>query len=119
MQSIPITLAAPEMVLAKPIRASDNPSAMTICGKGVKLTESLIDRLREMGFQSITVEGHPVKMDGEATLDDMLAALDKRFRRVKDDPIMMKLKEIYRKQIKQSMENGGGENGSGENSSRK
>jgi hypothetical protein len=103
MQKIPISLAATGMVLAKEIKSSDDPASMTICGKGIKLTESLIDRLRQMGIQSLTVEGHPIAIDGEASLDEMLAALDKRFRRVANDPLMMKVKELYRKHILRSM----------------
>ena len=103
MQNIPITLAAAGMVVAKEIKSSDDPSSMTICGKGIKLSESLIDRLRQMGIQSITVEGRPVKMDGETSVEDMLAALEKRFGRVSDDPLMMKIKEMYRNHILRSM----------------
>ncbi len=103
MQKIPITQAVPGMVLAQEIKNSDNPSGMTICGKGVKLTESLISRLTQMGVQSVSVEGHPVKVEGDATLEDMLAKLDKRFSRVEDDDLMKKVKEMYRKQIFRSM----------------
>lgn len=108
MQNIPITLAAEGMVLAKEIKSSDDPSSMTICGKGVKLTESLINRLQSMGIQSVTVEGHPVKMPGEATLDEMLAGLDQRFSRVETDARMMKVKAIYQRMIKKSMEGADG-----------
>jgi hypothetical protein len=103
MQNIPIKLAAPGMVLAKEIKNPDESSSMPVCGKGVKLTLSLIDRLRNMGIQSVIVEGHPVTLEGEATLEQMLKALDMRFSRVQDDPLMMKLKEIYRKQLLRSM----------------
>jgi hypothetical protein len=99
MQNIPISLAAAGMVVDREIKASEDPSSMTICGKGVKLTESLIDRLRQMGIQSVTVEGHPIKIEGETSLAEMLVSLDKRFNRVADDPLMMKVKEIYRKRI--------------------
>jgi hypothetical protein len=103
MQKIPITQAVPGMVLAQEIKNSDNPSSMTICGKGVKLTDSLISRLTQMGVQSVSVEGHPVKEEGDATLEEMLEKLDKRFSRVEDDDLMKKVKEIYRKQIFRSM----------------
>lgn len=103
MQKIPITLAAPGMVLAQEIKNADNPSSMPICGKGVKLTESLIDRLKQMGVQAVSVEGHPVKIEGETTVEQMLAALDTRFSRVADDALMMKVKDIYKKQILRSM----------------
>jgi len=103
MQNIPITLAKAGMVVAKEIKTSDDPASMTICGKGIKLTDSLINRLEQMGIQSVTVEGHPVKMEGESSVEEMLAALDHRFRRVGDDPLMMKVKAIYQNHIRRSM----------------
>jgi len=108
MQKIPITLAAPGMVLAKDVKNSDDPSSMTLCGKGVTLTESLIGRLRQKDIQSVTVEGHPVHEEGEATLEEMLAALDLRFSRVADDELMKKIKALYRDQIQRSMGETGG-----------
>jgi hypothetical protein len=103
MQTISISLAAPGMVLAREIRSSNEPNGRVLCGKGVTLTESLISRVRQMGIESVSVEGHPIKMEGERTAADMLAALDQRFCRVTDDPLMMRLKEIYRRQILRSM----------------
>jgi hypothetical protein len=91
------------MVLAKDVRADDNPSSPPICGKGVSLTGSLIGRLTQMGVQSVIVEGHPVTLEGEASLEEMLAVLDKRFVKVQDDPLMMTLKEICRRNLIRSM----------------
>ena len=103
MQNIPLSLAAAGMIVAKEIKSSDDPASLTVCGKGVKLSESLIDRLKHLGIQAITVEGHPVTVEGESTLEEMLTALDRRFRRVEDDPLMMKLKAIYQKHLQRSM----------------
>lgn len=108
MQNIPLTLAKAGMVVAKEIKASDDPAGMTICGKGVKLTDSLINRLEQMGIQSVNVEGHPVKMEGESSVEEMLAALEHRFRRAGDDPLMLTIKGIYQKQIRRSMGDAGG-----------
>lgn len=103
MQKIPITLAQPGMILGQDIKSSEDPSAMTICGKGMQLKESLLARLRDMGIQTLTVEGHPVKMDGEASLEEMLASLDIRFSRVSNDPLMLKVRDMYRRHIQRSM----------------
>ena len=103
MQKIPLAQAAPGMVLARDILNNDNPSSMPICGKGVKLSESLIARLQQMGVQSISVEGRPVKIEGEATAEQLLEALDQRFVRVEKDPLMLRVKELYRKQILTAM----------------
>jgi len=86
------------MVLAREIKNPENPDGPPVCGKGVALTESLIERLGQKGIASVTVEGHPVRIEGEKTLDEMLAAIDRRFRKVEGDPVMMKLREIYRQQ---------------------
>jgi hypothetical protein len=103
MQKIPISLAAPGMVLAADIRSSGEAGGRILCGRGVSLTDSLIGRLRQMGIESVAVEGRPVKMEGELTIDDMLTALNRRFSRVADDPLMMKIKDMYRRQIERSM----------------
>ncbi len=103
MQNIPITLARPGMVLSREIKSSEDPSSMTVCGKGVRLTEQLISRLEQLGIRTVTVEGHPVVVEGEPTLEQMLADLDARFSRVTDDPLMMKVKELYRRQIERAM----------------
>jgi len=103
VQKIPLTSAKPGMVLAKDVMRSDQASPVPICGKGTPLTDPLIERLKRMGIQSIIVEGHPVFMGGESTLEEQLEKLDKRFRQVVDDPLMMKVKEIYRKHIIRSM----------------
>ncbi len=108
MQNIPISLATSGMILAKQIQSSDDPASMTICGKGITLTESMIAHLQRMGIQSVTVEGHPINVEGEATLEQMLAALESRFRRVEGDPLMMRMKEMYRKQTLRSMGEPGG-----------
>lgn len=104
MQTIPFNLALPGMVLARDIKNEESPDSPIICGKGMVLTESLIRRLTQMGIQAIAVEGHPVTMDGEKPLDEMLADLDKRFRRVEGNPLMTGLKEIYRRNIIKSMQ---------------
>lgn len=103
MQKIPITLAAAGMVLSKEILNADNPGSMPICGKGIKLTDSLIERLKQMGVQSVVVEGHPVSLEGEINLEQMLASLDRRFRRVEQDELMRTVKDIYRRHIMKTM----------------
>ncbi len=99
MQTIPIAKAEAEMVLAKEVRRLDNPDGPPLCGAGVVLTLSLIIRLRDMGIQSLTVEGHPVWLEGDLTLEEQLAALDRRFKKVASNPRMLTLKNIYRAQI--------------------
>lgn len=96
MQRIPIMLALPGMTLARNICREDGAAGPPICGKGVTLTVSLIERLKRMGVQTITVEGHPVRMEDDKAPEELLEDLDRRFRKAADDPLTGNLKEIYR-----------------------
>lgn len=87
------------MVIAKDVMRPDNPEGFPVCGKGTILSDSLIERLKQIGVQSITVEGHPVKMEGEVTTEERLAALEKRFRKIAADPIMTLVKEKFQTHI--------------------
>jgi len=103
MQTIPFSFAAPGMELAKDIKNPDSPDGPPICGKGVVLTEVLLSRLRQKGVQALTVIGRPVKIEGDKSLEELLALLDQRFRRVAKNPLMAHLKEIYRQNLIRSM----------------
>lgn len=96
MQKIPFSLAQPGMILARDVIRVDNPNGPPICGKGLVLTEPLIERLANLDVQSITVQGHPLNIDGDKTLEEDLEDLERRFRFVSDDPLAEKLKNIYR-----------------------
>ncbi len=104
MQRIPIALSQPGMILAKDVVRPDNPSGPPLCGKGVELTAPLLMRLQNMGVQSLIVEGHPLWLAGDKTLDELLADLDHRFCKVADRPRMLTIKNIYRTCIIKSME---------------
>jgi hypothetical protein len=108
MQKIPLLLAEPDMVLARDILRDDNASGPPICGRGVTLTDALIERLKRMDVQTITVEGHPVRMDGDRSPEDILLALDTRFRKFENDPLTNKLKKIYRAHYMKSFGDQGG-----------
>ena len=103
MQKIPLMLAAPGMVLARDVFRNDSPSGMPICGKETVLTDSLIARLEQLDVQSVYVDGHPVWQEGERTLEDMLHELDRRFEKVRQDPLTGKLYEIHVCYLKRSM----------------
>ncbi|MEW6220166.1 MAG: hypothetical protein AB1634_11625 [Thermodesulfobacteriota bacterium] len=96
MQQIPLAAAAPGMVLARAVLVSGD---RVLCGKGTQLTEAIIDRLRHLEIGSITVEGHPLGVEGEKTLEEQLADLDERFSRVQDIPPLMYLKMKIRERL--------------------
>lgn len=103
MQTLPIALAEAEMVLARDVMRVDALDGPPLCGKGVVLTVPLIVRLRNMGVQSITVEGRPVPMAGDMNLSELLAALEFRFSRVAGNERMDYLKGLFREQIQREM----------------
>lgn len=103
MQHIPIHVATEGMILAKEVPRPENPAGAPICGKGIQLTSSLIDRLKNMGVQHLCVEGHPVWQEGDKTLEEQLADLHHRFRKVDADPLMSRIKGLFMAQIMKSM----------------
>ena len=90
MQRILIAQADPGMILAKEIL---NPDGMVLCGAGTELSEALVERLINMDVVDITVEGHPVNVEGEKTLQEELHEIDLRFQRVEDIAPLMYLKK--------------------------
>ena len=108
MQKIPIMLAVADMVLARDVFRGDAQSGMPICGKGTVLSAALIARLENLDIQSLYVEGHPVWDEGDRSLDDVLRDLDKRFEKVADDSLTMKLHDIYKAYLIKSMGDDGG-----------
>ena len=92
MQKIPLKKAKAGMKLAKPV---ENDRGMTLCGAGTELTDETIDRLVRMEVKRITVEGHPIDTGQEQkSLDQLLKELDGRFKKVADDPLMKKIKNM-------------------------
>lgn len=89
MQQILSMQAAEGMVLAKDVLTSDG---RILCGKGTALTLPIIERIKKMDISWITVEGHPVRMEGEKSLEQELRDIEKRFLRVKHIPPLMYIK---------------------------
>ena len=91
MQKVPIALASPGMVLAKPIM---NDKGMPLCAEGTELTEMLIDRLRAMNIPALTVKGHPLGGASQAkTVDERVGEIEERFARVQGDLLMDMLRK--------------------------
>ena len=90
MQQILSMQAAEGMVLAKEV---ETPDGRVLCGKGTALSPSIIARILKMDISHITVEGHPVAVEGEKTLEQELRDIEKRFSRVKHVPPLMFIKK--------------------------
>ena len=91
MQQILLDLATPGMQLAKDVKDSEG---RTLCGKGTILNESILSRLKKMEIIKLTVEGHPLNLGDEITLEEEIGKIEKRFSRVKRIPPLMTLKRI-------------------------
>jgi len=90
MQQILSMQAADGMVLAKDV---ETPEGRILCGKGTVLNASIIGRILKMEVSHITVEGHPVAVEGEKNLEYELRDIEKRFSRVKHIPPLMFIKK--------------------------
>ncbi|HEY4743570.1 MAG TPA: hypothetical protein VIH45_02850 [Desulfuromonadaceae bacterium] len=108
MQKIPLLRATAGMVLARDVFRNDNPVGMPICGKQTVLSDTLITRLDHLNVKAIYVEGHPVWEEGDRSLEDMLAELDRRFEKVRNDPLTLKVYDMFVEHLKRSMGDNGG-----------
>ena len=72
------------------------------------LTNELIRRFDQMDVKSIYVQGRPVVVEGGATLETVLENLEHRFEKVRTDPLMSKVFDIYTAYIKRTMGADGG-----------
>ncbi len=104
MQQILSAQAKEGMVLAKDVEIEDG---RILCGKGTALTASLIDRLLRMDISSVTVEGHPVKVEGEKSLKEEVQELEDRFSLVEDiKPLMYIKKRLMQRLIASRRDDG-------------
>jgi len=79
------------MVLAREAVTSEG---QVLCGPGTELTQDLIARLVKQDVMILAVEGHPVLLPGEKSLPERLKALDHRFSKVRNDPVLRALKTL-------------------------
>lgn len=97
MQKVPIDLVKPGMVLAKPIL---NDSGMALCAEGTELTASIIERLIKINITHVTLRGNPVDLGIEIkSKEQKVKELHARFEKVKDDPLMDRIKTSIEKAI--------------------
>jgi len=96
VQEILINQADKGMVLARDVT---NQDGRVLCGKGTELTDTLIERLKKIEITHVAVQGHPVTVEGERTLEEELQAIEKRFSRVSDTPPLMFLKKRLTEQM--------------------
>jgi hypothetical protein len=96
MQQILTAKAAAGMILAKDVLT---PDGRVLCGKGTELSGALLERLARMEVTHITVEGHPVQVEGEKSLSEQLREIDRRFQRVEKIAPLMYLKKRIKERL--------------------
>jgi len=69
-----------------------------LCGKGIEITAEMLKRFEELGVSYVTVEGTPVKLPWEKTLEEELEALEARFQGVKEETLLQ-IKEIIKEML--------------------
>jgi len=94
MQKIPLSLAKPGMILAKPVA---RPDGIAVAAAGSELTQNILDRFDTMGVSHVVVEGEPVKLDGApggTSYDKRLERLEFLFRKFPDDKWMGQIRRL-------------------------
>lgn len=94
MQKIPLQLARPDMVLAKPV-TRDN--GMVLVAAGTTLTASLISKLENMGTEQVVVEGDTLDMGGGGGAEALAKKqerLEHLFRNFQGDAYMQQVKQV-------------------------
>jgi len=77
------------MKLAKPV---ENSSGMVLLGENTELTVELIDKIKDMGIDSVYIQG---MTKPSVPVEVMLSDLDGRFKAVENEPYMDVLKKIF------------------------
>jgi hypothetical protein len=91
----------PGMKLA---RAVENKNGLVMIGEGTELTAALVAKIQQMDVPSVYVEGVAKSLPPK---DEVLSAVDSRFRRVEEEPLMEMLKRIVSHHIESLYEEHG------------
>ena len=83
----------PGMILSKPVT---NANGVVMLAEGTELTDSVIEKMRDMDIDYVYVKGG---LEGDTTLEQMLADLDKRFLSVEEAPYMDVIKKAVREHL--------------------
>jgi hypothetical protein len=93
MKNIPMDKIEPGMKLAKPILSK---AGMVMLSEGTELTEKWIERMQDMGLESILIDA-----PAEQTIsrENAIAQLESRFKLVANQPLMENIKNILKEHI--------------------
>jgi len=94
MQKIPLNLARPGMILAKPVARADG---IAVAAAGSEISESLLSRFESMGVDHLVVEGEPISLDGPggaSSFDKRIERIPFLFRKYPDDKWMGQIRRL-------------------------
>jgi len=92
MQRLPLYYIKPGMRTYEEVI---DANGRVLCGKGVEITEEHIKKFEEFGVTFITVEGNPVKLPWEKSLEEELKELEERFEGIKDENLL-EIKRLFK-----------------------
>ena len=98
MHKIALKLAKPGMKLAKPVLTE---KGVVLVGAGIELSEGILRSLENKGVEKVAVEGNPLG-GSEVSPERRIAELEARFRNVADDPVMMNIKNLFIRRIREA-----------------
>lgn len=93
MPKLPVDKLEPGMKLAKPVTAKNG---MVMLGEGTELSETWIERIRDMDITSIFVEGPSIQT---LSKEEALANLEARFAKTEGKPYMNIIKKVTKEHI--------------------
>lgn len=92
MQRLPLNYIRPGMKTYEEVLDS---SGRVLCGKGVEITDDMVKRFQELGVSYVTVEGSPIVLPWEKTLEEELKELETRFEGIGDENLLQ-IKELIK-----------------------
>lgn len=101
MQRLPLSYLRPGMKTYEEVVDSQG---RVLCGRGIELTEEMLKRFQELGVSYVTVEGTPVKLPWEKTLEEELELLERRFEGVTAE-VALQIKEAVKELIIEKFRN--------------
>jgi hypothetical protein len=99
MLRVPVDSLQPGQVLAQDVTRGDG---VILMGQGTSVTEDTIRLLRRLEIEAVVVEGDRFASEEErqAYLAQEEVALDERFSRVTGDKVLMAIREMFRRRIR-------------------
>jgi lipoate synthase len=98
MSKLALDMLEAGMRLAKPV---ENSSGMVLLGENTELTVELIEKIKDMGIDSVYIQG---MSKPSVPIEVMLSELDERFKRVENEPYMDVLKKAFKEHIERLYE---------------